>query len=473
MGALDGLPLYPKYVQARIWTRLRSPILASLGLAAVTCCSAALLAGASGAAPALAAPANPEPQQAVGTWWDRTMPPLGRKLPTSRFYSIRSDLTPGLTKLYADHLDTMYGEFSKQLVAQSGLRKRSPEYPNVLMFAKQQDYLDTLRTQFGINGTGSGGMFFVSPRGAGLAFWVEGLPKQRVEHVIQHEGFHQFAYAFFGNEMPPWLNEGLAEFFGESVVEGTTVIIGQASPQVVDQVRRAVTQEKYIPFMDLLQMDDQRWNGNVRNGSAGLQYMQSWSMVHFLVYGEDGKYGNSFTAMLKLLNEGTKPFDAMRKAFALAAEADVLRFESKWKEYAKVAKPGAYVAARGRLEFLAEGLREVWSKGARPKTVEELKTAMRDAKFQYTSSSHGYVTKLDANDDANFAVPDDEINTKPVTIEFVANKPAKGTKAKKLEEQSPTPPMLRTRNLRPNDVGVYWYRSTNDPTQLNYDIVVN
>jgi hypothetical protein len=55
----------------------------------------------------------------------------------------------------------------------------------------------------------------------------------------------------------------------------------------------------------------------------------------------------------------------------------------------------------------------------------------------------------------------------------VANKPAKGTKAKKLEEQSPTPPMLRTRNLRPNDVGVYWYRSTNDPTQLNYDIVVN
>jgi hypothetical protein len=35
------------------------------------------------------------------------------------------------------------------------------------------------------------------------------------------------------------------------------------------------------------------------------------------------------------------------------------------------------------------------------------------------------------------------------------------------------PPMLRTRNLRPNDVGISWYRSTTDPTQLNYDIVVN
>jgi hypothetical protein len=259
--------------------------------------------------------ASSVPQQAGGTWWDRTAPALGKKLPNSRYYTIRSDLGSAQTKQYADHLDTMYGEFTKQLIAQSGLRKRSPEYPNVLIFAKQQDYLDTLRTQFGINGTGSGGMFFVSPRGAGLAFWVEGLPKQRVEHVIQHEGFHQFAYAFFGNEMPPWLNEGLAEFFGEAVVEGSSVIIGQASPQVVDQVRKAVNQEKYIPFMDLLQMDDQRWNGNVRNGSAGLQYMQSWSMVQFLVYGEDGKYGTSFTAMLKLLNDGTSHLTPCAKHF--------------------------------------------------------------------------------------------------------------------------------------------------------------
>ena len=452
--------IYPQFVPAPIRTNLQRGAVLVMNVAALALF--AVLLGASSV-----------PQQAVGTWWDRTAPALGKKLPNSRYYTIRSDLGSAQTKQYADHLDTMYGEFTKQLIAQSGLRKRSPEYPNVLIFAKQQDYLDTLRTQYGINGTGSGGMFFVSPRGAGLAFWVEGLPKQRVEHVIQHEGFHQFAYAFFGNEMPPWLNEGLAEFFGEAVVEGSSVIIGQASPQVVDQVRKAVNQEKYIPFMDLLQMDDQRWNGNVRNGSAGLQYMQSWSMVQFLVYGEDGKYGTSFTAMLKLLNDGTKPFDAMRKAFSLAAEADVLRFEARWKEYAKVAKPGAYVAARGRLEFLAEGLRDIWSKGGRPKDVAELRVAMRDAKFQYTSSSHGYVTKLDAADDANFAVPDDEVNTKPVTIELVANKPPKGTKAKKLEEQSPMPPMLRTRNLRPNDVGISWYRSAADPTQLNYDIVVN
>lgn len=441
--------------------------------------SALLLVALTGAPCPAAAPQSPPKNggvrtgQAIGTWWDRTAPAAGRKLPSSRHYTIRSDLAPELTKQYADHLDTMYDEYFRRLVQQAGLRKRSPEYPNVFMFATQQDYLDTLRTQFAINGTGSGGMFFIGPRGAGLAFWVEKLPKQRVDHVIQHEGFHQFANAFFGNELPPWLNEGLAEFFGESVVEGKSVIIGQASPEVVTQVRTAVDKEKSIPFLDLLQMDDKRWNGNVQSGNARLQYMQSWSMVHFLVYGANGKYEPYFSNMLKLLNAGTKPFDAWKKAFSIDTDAEVLEFEGKWKEYARVAKPGAYVAARSRLEFLAEGLREVWSKGIRPKDLEELKTAMRTEKFQYTSSSHGYVTKLDAADDANFMVPDDEVNTKQPSIEFVAAKPVKNTKTKKVEDEYPTPPAIRTRGLRPNDVGVRWIRSSTDPSQFDYEIMVS
>lgn len=415
------------------------------------------------------------PQQAVGTWWDRTAPPLGRKLPTSRYYSIRSDLPAADTKAYADHLDIMYDEFARRLVNTTGLKRRSPEFPNVLMFAKQQDYLDTLRTQFGINGTGSGGMFFVTPRGAGLAFWVEGLPRQRVHHVVQHEGFHQFAYAFFGNELPPWLNEGLAEFFGESVVEGKRVIVGQASPQAVGTVRAAVEQGKHIPFPDLLLMDSARWNGNVQGQSATarIQYPQSWSMVHFLVYADDGRYEPMFSDMLRRLNNGVKPLDALKQSYSLDSDAEVAEFESRWRKYAVALQPGAYVSARGRLEFLAEGLREVWGKGSRPGTLEELKAAMREAKFRFTASAHGYSITMDAAEDANFEVPDDAVNSKPAVIELVAQKPPKGAKQKKLEAEHPTPPMLRTRNLRPNDVGIQWTRHPDDPSQFAFEVVVN
>ena len=34
-------------------------------------------------------------------------------------------------------------------------------------------------------------------------------------HVVQHEGFHQFAHAVIGGELPIWVNEGLADYFGE------------------------------------------------------------------------------------------------------------------------------------------------------------------------------------------------------------------------------------------------------------------
>jgi hypothetical protein len=424
-----------------------------------------LVALLAGAAPP---PAGP---QAVGTWWSRTAPTGGR-LPTSRHYAIRSDLEPAQTKAYADHLDIMYDEFVRRLVDRTGLRRQSPEHPTVLMFRSQQDYLDTLRTQFGVNGTGSAGMFFVTGRGAGLAFWTEGVPRQRVLHVVQHEGFHQFAYAFFGNELPPWLNEGLAEFFGESVVEGTRVIVGQASPGSVATVRKAVESGTYIPFLDILSMDKDRWNANVRGGTAATQYPQSWSMVHYLVYGENGVHERCFSDMLRRLNAGTRPLDALKQSLNIVSDREVAEFEARWKKYAAELKPGAYVAARARLEFLAEGLREVWSKGERPADLAALKAAMREARFRLATGSHGFPMTLDASDDANFTVPDDDVNRGPVSIELVPQKPAKGAKAKKLEADHPMPPMLRTRGLKPNEVGVAWTRSADDPASFDYDIVV-
>ena len=73
------------------------------------------------AATASAAPVAPPAQQvAVGTWWDRTAPPRGGKVPQSRHYSIRSDLPVAQTKEYADHLDTMYDEYFRRLVKQAG-----------------------------------------------------------------------------------------------------------------------------------------------------------------------------------------------------------------------------------------------------------------------------------------------------------------------------------------------------------------
>jgi len=228
----------------------------------------------------------------------------------------------------------------------------------------------------------------------------------------------------------------------------------------------------YIPFLDILSMDKDRWNANVRGGTAATQYPQSWSMVHYLVYGENGVHERCFSDMLRRLNAGTRPLDALKQSLNIVSDREVAEFEARWKKYAAELKPGAYVAARARLEFLAEGLREVWSKGERPADLAALKAAMREARFRLTTGSHGFPMTLDATDDANFTVPDDDVNRGPVTIELVPPKPAKGAKAKKLEADHPAPPMLRTRGLKPNEVGVAWTRSADDPASFDYDIVV-
>ncbi len=413
------------------------------------------------------------PARPQASWWDRTAVRPGARHPQSRYYTIRSDLAPEDTKRWADLLDVMYDEFSSRLVRGVGVRQRSPGHPNVYMFARQRDYLDTLRTQFGINGMGSGGMFFVSPRGAGLAFWTEGLPRQRVAHVVQHEGFHQFAYAFFGNELPPWLNEGLAEFFGESVAEGRTVVVGQASPTAVEQVRASVEKGTTIPFLQILQMDSDRWNAAVRDGSARQQYVQAWSMVHYLVYGEGGRHEPGFTALLRHLNDGSRPLDALRKAYGLDTEPEVRQFEDAWKAYARTLRPGAYVAARGRMEFLAEGLRDRWMRGERPADFAALRESLRAGDFRWKAAAHGYVLELSAADDANFEVPTDAANPKPVAFELVPQPKPRGSKERALAEKHPMPPMIRTRGLRPNDVGISWRRDPTDPALFLYDVVVS
>ena len=112
-------------------------------------------------------------RQARASWWDRTQPV------SSRHYMIRSDLPRDDSIALANHLDTMYMEYSRRL---STLQQRAPEALNVMMFASRDDYQRTLRTRFGIDGTGSGGMFFVTPKATALAFYTENVPFSRILH---------------------------------------------------------------------------------------------------------------------------------------------------------------------------------------------------------------------------------------------------------------------------------------------------
>ena len=371
----------------------------------------------------------------------------------SRHYRILSDLPPDDTRAYGEHLDLMYAEYARRLAS---LPQRAPEVPFVLMFAKQSDYLEVLRSTYGINGMGSGGMFFISPAGAALAFFTEDLPRSRVLHVAQHEGFHQYAHSRFAGTLPPWVNEGLAEFFGEAIVVDGKVIVGQASPAPVAAIRDAIAKGTTVDFLRMLTMDGDAWNANVRAGSAAIQYMQAWSMVQFLGWAEDGRYQRAFEGYLRLLHAGTPSERAFVQAFGTG---DVASFERAWKDWASKARPTAFAAAAAKLTFLAEGMRALAREGTRAEDLEDLVDQLRGRGFAIEVTVHGRTERMTA-DDSLLSIPRDELAKETPVLEMLA--PARAPRTtieKRREEAHPTPQGITTRGLAPRELVLVWTRT--------------
>jgi hypothetical protein len=372
----------------------------------------------------------------------------------SKHYRILSDLDQDDTKAYAAHLDLMYEEYARRL---AGIPQQAPEVPFVLMFQREADYLATLRNRYGVNGTGSGGMFFISPAGAALAFFVEQLPRTRVLHVVQHEGFHQYAHSRFAGTLPPWVNEGLAEFFGESIVVDGRVIVGQASPGAVASVKKAIESGTTVDFVRLLTMSGDQWNANVRGGNASVQYVQSWSMVQFLGWAEGGRYQRPFESYLRLLHSGTPSEQAFVQAFGTN---DVASFERAWREWATNLKPSAFSAAAARIRFLAEGLRFLSREGIAVTDLEDLVSQLRERSFSIEITVHGR-TETVAATEAILDIPQDNLAQSKPVFDLIPPRRATETTSteRKMEAQHPTPPVLTTRGLEPRELVLKWTRN--------------
>jgi hypothetical protein len=403
--------------------------------------------------------------QRRGSWSDRT-PALW-----SKFYLIKTDLPLGEARSYGRHLDRMYEQYARRL---ADLPPRTKEELNVYIFAKRDDYLETMLSRFRIDARGTGGMFFVKSTGSGLAFWTGSLPVRRIHHVIQHEGFHQFAYSRFGADLPTWVNEGLAEFFGEAVLIGDRLVLGQSTPRVIETVRSAIASDRSIPFDHMLGMSLDQWNTRLGGEQAALLYHQAWSMVHFLVYGEGARFQPPFERYLRLVNSGL----ASEPAFVRVFGADVGAFERRWKAYAREARPAAFVTALERIEFLAEGAmaatRSDHESDEDPvTTLAELRAKLRAIQFTHTLDHHGRSDLVTAADDANFEIPVIDENGPAPRFVVEPTKHRRLTRRQRfLLERHPTPPAIRTENLRPRDLAVRWIHDQ-ETGEVRYRIEVH
>ncbi len=389
----------------------------------------------------------------------------------SRSYRIHTNLTREEAVDFGAHMDLIFAEYSRML---RSLRGKARGKQDMYLLRTNDDYQVTLKT-FDIDGTNSGGMFFYGPNGKGLATFVEGRDRGEVFSTLQHEGFHQFAFIKARGKMPIWVNEGLAEYFGEAIIVAGKVKHGLVNAQRLERVRGEVEAGRAIPFREIIAIESPQWRTNLKSGSpkGSLQYDQAWSIVHFLIHADE-RFAKAFSKYLQLISEGRHP----PKAFADIFGSDLAPFEKRYRAFLAELEPDPYGAALTRMRFLAAGLGYLETLDQpMPQDLDALRDALRQQQFALSYRSHGNTkTTYSADDAAMFTYADADNKPQPFVIEPVADKaggertdapdkPAKtGKSAETGAPQSPSLPEVFAPQLTP-PARLVWVRYTDGTLQ--------
>ena len=144
-------------------------------------------------------------------------------------------------------------------------------------------------------------------------------------HIIQHEGFHQFVYAMIGGDIPIWVNEGMAEYFGQSIYTGDGFVTGLIPPDRLARLKQWIESGKVKSINEMMTTSHELWNA----GLSAVNYDQAWSMIHFLAHGDNGRYQDALNNFIKDVSRGMRYEQAWQKNFG----AGTREFEKKWRQY--------------------------------------------------------------------------------------------------------------------------------------------
>lgn len=313
-------------------------------------------------------------------------------------YRIETRVDRDLAVPIGEHMDAVYETYERRFPT---LRRRNAAYVRMRLLEDASEYHQFLADN-DISAGSSAGIFFWKYSNAWLTTYMRGLSERKRESVLQHEGFHQFAFMRIGRDLPAWVDEGLAEYFGEGVMTAGGLQTGLASPGRVAHVRRLIDEGDSMPFERIMAISGEEWGHAVGNGAMGHLYAQVWSMAHFLVHAEGGQYEPMLVRYLELHAREWDPSNAFAQAFG---EFDVEAFEEAWKAYVQQLEPDELSVAAERLEFLGAGLAGLHEGGAKIDSFEELRTSLEGIRFQVTKSDEGGVRGLSAANPEMFEAP--------------------------------------------------------------------
>ena len=247
-------------------------------------------------------------------------------------YVMHTDIAEADAREADLRMTRMFEEYQRRTAGFSGqVTSKFPFY----LFKKPEDYYASGAIP------NSDGVFMIDQSGSRLMAIAGDQTTSETWHVVQHEGFHQFAENVIKGELPIWVNEGIAEYFGEALWTGDSFVTGVIPPDRLKEVNVAILRKTFKPFDRMMTMSREEWGSHLDYAN----YTQAWAMVQFLAQGENGRYQGAFVQFMQNLNRGMDGTDAWNRVFGSNTQAFETRFTKWWLGLSKNPTRSLYVRA--------------------------------------------------------------------------------------------------------------------------------
>jgi tetratricopeptide (TPR) repeat protein len=214
------------------------------------------------------------------------------------------------TKTVIDNLERVRDFF----VEMSGAAPPRPVPISVVVFGSEKEY-----QPFRLN---ESAIAYYAGR-SDRDFIVIGKLGEQSAQIANHEYTH-LVFQHAGYNLPPWLNEGVAELFGTLKSIGSSFEFGDIIPGRLLELRSS----PWIPLATLFAVDHASpyYNESKR---AGNFYSESWALAHMLATSRE--YGAKFWPLVDAIRGGTESGAALQQVYGVP----VSKIEEDLKYYVR------------------------------------------------------------------------------------------------------------------------------------------
>jgi len=158
--------------------------------------------------------------------------------------------------------------------------------------------------------------------------------RQRLFQSLYHEAFHAYFVNFVhasGEEVPRWLNEGLAQIFETAVLEAGELRIGHADSERLAAVKEALSKGTLVSLSDLLQASPRQFlvAHSLDKQVSNRYYLASWALSFYLTF-ERKKLGTpELDRYLHEIRKGKDPLAAFHELIG----QPLPEFEAAYHQY--------------------------------------------------------------------------------------------------------------------------------------------